>query len=83
MSQIQKTIEKLNGLKWSHVFFVGVAFGAAFLVWDQFSSQIGSYLPYLILLLCPLMHVFLHRGHGNSGHSDHQNHKNETDSQRQ
>ncbi|MFW2367435.1 MAG: DUF2933 domain-containing protein [Desulforhopalus sp.] len=83
MSQIQQTIEKLNGLKWPHVFFVGVAFGGAFLVWDQFSSQIGSYLPYLILLLCPLMHVFLHRGQGNSGHSDHPNHKNETDSQRQ
>ena len=82
MSQIQQTIEKLNGLKWPHVFFVGVAFGGAFLVWDQFSSQIGSYLPYLILLLCPLMHVFLHRGQGNSGHSDHPNHKNETDSQR-
>ena len=78
MSQIQKTIEKLNGLKWSYVFFVGVAFGAAFLVYDQFSSQIGSYLPYLILLLCPLMHVFLHRGHG-----DHPNHKDEKDSQRQ
>lgn len=83
MSQIQQTIEKLNGLKWPHVFFVGVAFGGAFLVWDQFSSKIGSYLPYLILLLCPLMHVFLHRGQGNSGHSDHPNHKNETDSQRQ
>jgi hypothetical protein len=83
MSEIQKTIDKLNGLKWSHVVFVGVALGGAFLVWDQFSSQIGSYLPYLILLLCPLIHVFLHRGHGHGGHGDHQNHKNETDSQRQ
>ncbi|MFW2368971.1 MAG: DUF2933 domain-containing protein [Desulforhopalus sp.] len=83
MTEIQKTIDKLSRLKWSHIVFVGVAFGGAFLVWDQFSSQIGSYLPYLILLLCPLMHVFLHRGHGHGGHGDHQNHKNETDSQRQ
>ena len=26
-------------------------------------------LPYLILLLCPLMHVFMHGGHG--GHGGH------------
>jgi hypothetical protein len=24
--------------------------------------------PYLLLLLCPLMHVFMHRGHG--GHKE-------------
>ncbi len=77
MSEIQKTIDKLNRLKWSHVLFVGVALGGAFLAWDQFSLQIGSYLPYLILLLCPLMHVFMHRGHG--GHGDHKNHNNEKD----
>lgn len=26
-------------------------------------------LPYLILLLCPVMHIFMHRGHG--GHAGH------------
>ncbi len=25
------------------------------------------YLPWLILLACPLMHVFMHRGHGGHG----------------
>ena len=25
-------------------------------------------LPYLILLLCPLLHVFMHGGHGHGGH---------------
>lgn len=24
-------------------------------------------LPFLILLLCPVMHIFMHRGHGNHG----------------
>lgn len=24
-------------------------------------------LPFLILLLCPLMHIFMHRGHGGRG----------------
>lgn len=27
-------------------------------------------LPYLILLLCPLMHFFMHRGHGGHGAED-------------
>ena len=27
-----------------------------------------NYLPVLLLLLCPLMHVFMHRGHGRHGH---------------
>lgn len=25
-----------------------------------------GYLPYLLLLACPLMHLFMHRGHGSS-----------------
>jgi hypothetical protein len=25
-------------------------------------------LPWLILLSCPLLHVFMHRGHGGHGH---------------
>lgn len=75
MSDIQKTIEKLNRLKWSHVVFVGLALGGAVLLWDKIPSQIGSYLPFLILLLCPLMHVFMHRGHGDGGHGDDPDHK--------
>ena len=27
-----------------------------------------QFLPYLILLLCPLMHVFMHGNHGKHGH---------------
>ena len=41
-------------------------------------------LPYLILLLCPLLHVFMHGGHGNghggnghSGHGDAHEHRRE------
>lgn len=26
------------------------------------------YLPYLIILLCPLMHIFMHKGHGEHKH---------------
>jgi hypothetical protein len=29
------------------------------------------YLPFLIILMCPLMHLFMHKGHGTHGHGDH------------
>lgn len=35
-------------------------------------ARLSSGWPYLILLLCPLMHIFMHRGHGgHGGHGDH------------
>ena len=30
-------------------------------------SGILYYLPFLLLLACPLMHVFMHHGHGSHG----------------
>lgn len=42
-----------------------------FLVTEHWAHFMGA-LPYLLLLACPLMHVFMHGGHG--GHGD--NHEN-------
>jgi hypothetical protein len=28
-------------------------------------------LPYLLLAACPLMHLFMHHGHGGHDHSEH------------
>ncbi|MFY0665653.1 MAG: DUF2933 domain-containing protein [Natronospirillum sp.] len=33
-------------------------------LWDQHRGHILGALPYLIILICPLMHIFMHRGHG-------------------
>ena len=41
------------------------------------AGQALTYLPYLILLACPLMHIFGHH-HGGHGHSSHK--QAETDS---
>jgi len=40
---------------------------AFYLLTEHLQHTLGA-LPYVILLLCPLMHVFMHRGHG--GHHD-------------
>jgi len=48
------------------VVFGGIA--AFFLIAEHRAHALGI-LPYLILLLCPVMHLFMHRGHG--GHGGH------------
>ena len=46
------------------------AVAAYFLVSEHRAHFFGA-LPYLLLLACPLMHVFMHRGHGGHGHDKH------------
>jgi hypothetical protein len=36
---------------------------AAFFLWTEHRAHLLGVLPYLILLLCPLMHLLMHRGH--------------------
>jgi hypothetical protein len=40
---------------------------AGFFLWTEHKAHIMGALPYLIFLLCPLMHIFMHRGHGKNG----------------
>ena len=44
--------------------------GAVFLVTEHRAHLVGwiPYWPYLVLLACPLMHLFMHGGHGHGGH---------------
>ena len=48
---------------------------AGFFLWTEHRAHLLGALPYLLLLACPLMHVFGHHGHhahgtkgGDSGH---------------
>ena len=53
-----------NRAKW--VFAACVAIAAYFLIASRQVDLSGllEYLPLLLLLACPLMHLFMHRGHG-------------------
>lgn len=39
----------------------------AFLLLSEHRAHALGYLPFLLLLACPLMHVFMHGGHGGHG----------------
>ena len=42
---------------------------AAWFLWTEHRAHLFGALPWLVLLACPLMHVFMHRGHhGHHGH---------------
>lgn len=51
--------------KWVFVGFLAIS---AFFLITEHRAHLYGYLPWLILLACPLMHVFMHRGHGHGGH---------------
>lgn len=56
---------------WSSRYAVGLvvigAVAAYFLLTEHLAHVVGA-LPFLLLLACPLMHVFMHHGHGGHGH---------------
>ena len=61
---------------WRSRYAVGLlvmgAIATYFLLSEHRAHFFGA-LPLLLLLACPLMHVFMHHGHG--GHSDHADHQ--------
>jgi hypothetical protein len=36
---------------------------AVFFLWEEHRAHLLGVLPWLLLLACPLMHLFMHRGH--------------------
>ena len=48
------------------VFWVFLSIGLVFLALEHEAHPYGA-LPYLLLLACPLMHLFMHHGHGGHG----------------
>lgn len=44
---------------------------AGFFLLTEHRAHVLGVLPYLLILACPLMHLFMHHGHG-QGHEGHQ-----------
>jgi len=60
-----------RGHNWILIAFLAIA--AFFLITEHRAHLLGA-LPYLLLLACPLMHLF-HHGHGGHGaHGSHDQH---------
>lgn len=43
---------------------------AAYFLWTEHRVHLSQAVPWSLLLLCPLMHLFMHHGHGNHPPSD-------------
>jgi hypothetical protein len=60
-----------SGPNWSRinqwVLWIGLAAAVAWMFFRH-NAHLGQLLPFLILLACPLMHLFGHGGHGHGGH---------------
>lgn len=60
---------------WSSRYAIGLlvlgGIAGYFLLTEHLAHVVGA-LPYLFLLACPLMHMFMHGGHG--GHGGHGHH---------
>lgn len=50
-----------RGYNWVLVAFLAIA---AFFLFAEHRAHLLGALPFLLLLACPLMHLFMHRGHG-------------------
>jgi hypothetical protein len=46
----------------------GFAAVAAFFLHSEHRAHLIEWLPWLILLACPLLYIFMHRGHSKNGH---------------
>lgn len=48
-------------INWILIGFLAIA---AFFLFSEHRAHALGALPFLLLLTCPLMHLFMHRGHG-------------------
>lgn len=54
-------------VSWAWWVFAAIAL---FFLLSEHRAHLFGILPYLLLLACPLMHLFMHHGHGDHGSND-------------
>lgn len=65
---------------WSVV--IGFLAIAGFFLLTEHQAHVFGVLPYLLLLACPLLHFFMHRGHRGPGGGGHRGHAAHGDGRR-
>ena len=63
--------EKTGNIFWKNPLIWFCILAVGYWLYSYHLEHAMGILPYAILLLCPLMHIFMHGGHGHGGHSDH------------
>lgn len=43
---------------------------AGYFLWTEHRAHLAGALPYILLLSCLVMHLFMHHGHGHDSHPD-------------
>lgn len=60
----------------SKLVLIGFLIIAGYFLFTEHRAHLGGllfYLPFLFLLACPLMHIFMHGGHGGHDHGNQDN----------
>jgi uncharacterized membrane protein YkvI len=67
--------DNLHQQRWRIPYWMGACVFlvvAGFFLWEEHRAHLLGALPYVLLLLCPFVHLFMHRGHnGHGGHHGH------------
>ena len=64
----QHETRHITKARWALYGFLAVA---GFFLFTEHRAHLLGLLPYLFLLACPLMHLFMHHGHGDGGQHSH------------
>lgn len=65
---------KAGGSSWYRICSWGAILIIAYFLVTEHRAHVIAFLPYAFLLACPLMHIFMHRGHHeHNGHSKQHN----------
>lgn len=70
--------QRFGAVDWSKIAIGVLIAGAALYLLAGHEAHALVVLPYLLLLACPLMHLFMHRGHGGASNGSHRDEGNAT-----
>ncbi len=66
---------------WKNPIVIVCVLAVGYWLYTYHAEHALGFLPYAILLLCPIMHIFMHGGHGEHGGHDHGDRRDKTPEQ--